>query len=288
MRRFTTALVATLVVLSTVGAVPAAGVQMDSSANADVTAQEDDGTDDNETADEEADGNASEVAPGERLAGAIGVQEAELDGELEARSFGLSVARAASDEARAALVAAEVKETGRDLERLRERREQLREARANGSMSEGEYRARVAELGARSKTVERMANESESASRGLPEEILRENGVNVTAIRTLRDEARNLSGGEVAEIARSIAGNSPGRPEQARDSDDEVGDRSGRPTEVPTDDDVQAGGDAAANSTAGASTGQDAGSDAADGSDGSDAGTSGNSGGSANAGGGNP
>ncbi|MFB6142127.1 MAG: hypothetical protein ABEJ30_02155 [Halorientalis sp.] len=191
MRRTVTTTVAVLVVVAALTAVPAAAQQ---------TATPTDGQERNRT-----DGNAT-VAPGERLAGVVGVQRAEIDGEIESRTFGLSVARAASDAGRAAVVASEVNETGADLEQLRERREQLREARRNGSISDGQYRARIAELAARIQTVEHMANMTANASRSIPAELLREHGVNATAIQTLRERASELGGREVAAIARSIAG----------------------------------------------------------------------------------
>ena len=222
MRQQLTVLLTILVVVGTVAAVPAAGLQAGTD------------TQENGTETDARSGNAT-VAPGERLSGVVGVQQAEIDGEIEARSFGLSVARAARDEARAALVAAEVNETGADIEQLRERREQLREARQNSSISEGQYQARVAELAARAQNTERMANASENASRGLPADLLEANGVNATAIQTLRERASELGGQEVAEIARSIAGGvgpmADQRPDRAETSDRPGGDARGNVTD---------------------------------------------------------
>jgi len=227
MRRHLTLLLAALVVVGTVAAVPVAGLQAGTD-----TPEADAGTD-------AEDGNAT-VAPGERLSGVVGVQQAEVDGEVEARSFGLSVARAASDEARAALVAAEVNETGTDVEQLRDRREQLREARQNGSIGDGQYRARMAELAARAQNTERMANASANASRGLPAGLLEANGVNATAIQTLRERASELGGQEVAEIARAIAGGVGPMADQRPD-------RAGGPDRGETSD--RPGGDARGNAT---------------------------------------
>jgi hypothetical protein len=199
MRRISIATVAVLVLVGTVAAVPAAGLVQSS----------DDGAASAQTAANES--NAS-VAPGERLSGVVGVGEAELEGEVESRAFGLAVARADSDEARADLIAQKVNESRERVENLSERREQLREARENGSISQGQYAARIAELAARSDNVQRTANDTANASEGLPAELLESKGVNASAIQQLRDNARNLTGQEVAEIARSIAGE---RPEQA-------------------------------------------------------------------------
>lgn len=153
-----------------------------------------------------------EIRPGEQLSGVVAVQNAELDGELAERSFDVRVARANSSAAKADAVAAEFDDASRQLERLRERKQQLQQARENGSISEGRYRAEMAELAARTETVKRLANRSEAVARGLPEAVLAERGVDVAAIRQLRRNAGNVTGPEVAEIARSIAGDGVGGP----------------------------------------------------------------------------
>ncbi|NHN46270.1 hypothetical protein G9464_01470 [Halostella sp. JP-L12] len=161
--------------------------------------------------DDANDGNES-VAPGERLAGVVGVQGAEIDGEMEERTFGVRVAAAASDEARASIVAGEINDTEERLTELEQRRAELEQARDNGSISEGRYRAELAKVAAEIHTVQRMANASENAAEGIPADVLEANGVDADAVRSLRDRAENLSGPEVAEIARSIAGENPGSP----------------------------------------------------------------------------
>jgi hypothetical protein len=196
MRRTLTVIMAALVVVGTLGAGTALGA-VPSTATVDANNAQSDAT--NES-------NES-IAPGERLSGVVGVQEAELDGEVESRSFGLAVARAASNESKAALIAAKVNETERELGNLSEQREQLREARQNGSMSQGQFAARMAELSARSQNIKRTANDTANASQGLPADLLESKGVNATAIQTLRTQANNMTGQEVSEIARSIAGN---------------------------------------------------------------------------------
>lgn len=137
------------------------------------------------------------VAPDERLQGVLGVGEAELETEVDSRTFGLTVARAASnDSARADAVAAQLGE-------LEQRLGELEQARENCFMSEGAYRARMATVAAELEGTERLANESANASEGLDPELLDEKGINATAIQTLKDRANELGGQEVADIARS-------------------------------------------------------------------------------------
>lgn len=158
----------------------------------------------------QVDGNAT-VAPGERLAGVIGVQGAELEGEVDRRAFGLEVANATTNESKADAVAGQLDRIRGRLADLDERKRALNESR-NGSMSEGRYRAEIAELAARTQTVQSLANVSENATRGLPAELLESKEIDATAIQTLREQASRLAGPAVAEIARSIAGPVMGPP----------------------------------------------------------------------------
>lgn len=199
MRRATTLIVALLVVGS-LAAVPLSGMA--------------------QTTDAAAESNATNdsVAPGEQLSGVVGVQQAELDGEVQSRAYGVQVAQAAGNDSRAAVAAAQLDDLDTRLDELEQRREALRTARENGSMSEGEYRARTARLAAETRTVERLANQTNETVRGLPAETLRANGIDADAIRTLRNRTDELIGPEVAEIARGIAGDRVGEgfgPERA-------------------------------------------------------------------------
>lgn len=151
------------------------------------------------------------VSPGARLAGIIGVQQAEVRGEIASRTFGIRVARAANNDSRARVVAEQVNAIDGQLEALKNRKEALREARRAGNLTTDEYRARLAATTAEARTIEHLANRSRNASQELPRDILERNGVNVDAILRLKQNARNLTGPEVARIARSIAGPHVGR-----------------------------------------------------------------------------
>lgn len=184
-----------VLVVSTLAAVPAATMAQET-----------------ETVTEQADANAT--PPGTRLAGVVSVHEAELDSEVQSRTFGVRIARANTDAAKAAVVADQLHDSEDRLAELRQRKQALDDARENGSMSEGEYRARAARLHAETKTVQRLANETNAAASRLPAEALERKGVNATAIETLSHRASELSGPEVAAIARGIAG--PNVGQQAR------------------------------------------------------------------------
>ncbi len=149
---------------------------------------------------------SSTVAPGQQLSGVVGVQQAELEGTVEVRAAGLAIARAETDAAKAAVVAGQYESIGDRLDSLEQRKQDLQAAHANGSLSDGAYRARMAELAAKTESLKRMANQTAAVGTRLPADLLASHGVDARAIRTLSDRAGELAGPEVAKIARSIAG----------------------------------------------------------------------------------
>lgn len=211
MRR-TALILALALIVSTIPAVPltgaatGTGVQTTDDTQATSPAFADQNPPENDTANDSAN-----VTPGGQFMGVIGVQQSELNGTIAEKSFGLKMAQAKSNSSKVAVVAEEVAELQRELEELRTRREQLREAHRNGNISTARYRAEMAELATEVRNVERLANATENESAGLPADRLAEKGINVTAIQTLKTSASNLTGPEVAAIARSIAGPDFGR-----------------------------------------------------------------------------
>lgn len=211
----TAALIATLALAVALVVTPVAGAVADER----VAAAQVDGPDANETDDR--------PAPGARLAGVVAVQGAEVESEVETRAFGLRVASAASNDSRADVVAERVGALRERTATLRERRQALVEARQNGTISQARYRAEMAALAARTTALGHQLNQTETASRDLDAALLEERGVDASAIDSLRTDARNLTGPEVAEIARSIAG---------RDAGGGLDDREDAPARRPTDD----------------------------------------------------
>jgi hypothetical protein len=174
---------------------------------------------------EEAD---DEISPGEQLSGVVGVGEAEFEGELADSAFAIGLERADDNATRASEIANRLNDSETRLAELEERRDRLDAQRESGEISEGEYRARTARLATETANVQRQLNRSEAAADGIPGEILEANGVNVSSIETLRRNASELSGPEVSEIARSIAGERRGELPGAAD-------RAGNATAGPDD-----------------------------------------------------
>lgn len=195
--------------------------------------------------------NDSNLSAGQQLSAVVGVGQAEVEGEVEERSFALQLGNASNDSERAQVVGENARTLRQELSDVRERIDELRQAREDGNISEAEYRARVAPLAARAQGLERQVNATSNASEGIPADVLEANGVNTSALQELKNNAANLSGGEVSEIARSIGGPNTGSPV-----------RSGPPEEVPGGGNETPGGERggdAGNETAGGDRGGDAG-----------------------------
>lgn len=274
MRRAIPAVLALLLAVSAIAVVPGAMAQQTET----------------ETATDESSTNET-IEPGAQLSGVVGVQEAELNGDVEERAYGIRIAQANTDDAKAAVVAEQLNRSEQRVAELEERRAELEAARENGSISNGQYRAQVAQLHAESQTVQRVNNQSNETASELPAETLEANGVNATAIRTLSERAAELSGPETARVARTIAGASVGADARPDEADRRGGAENETATEVrggavtPT----EAGADrpTADNETAtdGAATPTADGADTRDGSDGDTAGGSGSGSTAGNSGG---
>lgn len=190
MNRTTSIALAAILVVATV-AVPLAAASVTSSGASGTQSDTDD------------DGTES-IRPGEQFAATVGVQNAEIEGNVSERAFGVRIANADSNETKAAVIAAQFNETDRRLTELEDRLEQLNESREAGELSEGRYRAEVATTVAEMRSLERRADAAETAASGVPEETLADRGVDLESIRALRDRAGRLGGPETAAIARSI------------------------------------------------------------------------------------
>lgn len=149
---------------------------------------------------------SSASAPGTRLAGAVGVQGAELGGELDTRSLAHQLNRSDTAGSRAAVIARQATRSQSRLTTLRAASERLAAARANGTVSEAEYRVRAAQLSAQVVAVQRVTARSSTVARELPDEALRRNGVNVTTLQSLQRDASDLVGPGMSAAAREVAG----------------------------------------------------------------------------------
>lgn len=100
----------------------------------------------------------------------------------------------------------------RRLAELRAEKQWLLDARANGTIDDDEFRARMGRVAGRLAVLNRSLAETERQAEAT--------GANPEAVRQLRERARNLSGPEVAAVVRGIAGEGPvDLPPQANGTD---------------------------------------------------------------------
>lgn len=152
----------------------------------------------------------SDTEPGASFAGVVGVQESEVNSEVASRSLDQRLKAAETNESKAGVVANESEQLEQRLAELEAEKERLKEAYENGSISKGQYQARLAVLSAELRAVERQANQTAEVAETLPEEALREKGANASEVRSIAQQANRTGGGEVAEAARSVAGGNVG------------------------------------------------------------------------------
>ncbi|MFB6187303.1 MAG: hypothetical protein ABEI86_10605, partial [Halobacteriaceae archaeon] len=150
--------------------------------------------------------NKTDILPGVRFTGVVNIQHTELQGNVEKRSFAIQLRKADSPSEKAAIIAEKVKSLQQQITNLQERKQTLKNALQNGSISKSEYRAEIAELVSQINNVRQMVNKTVRVAKGLPTELLAAKGINVSAIVQLKNHAANMSGQEIAAIARSIRG----------------------------------------------------------------------------------
>lgn len=122
----------------------------------------------------------------------------QADEEVEAGMWTAAYENASN---RSRVVDRRAADVGARLTELEREKQRLIEAYRNGTIERAEYRARMSRLVGRMAALNRSIDETERQARA--------SGANVSAVQRLRTQARNLSGPEVAAIARSFAGGPP-------------------------------------------------------------------------------
>jgi len=173
-----------------------------------VIAQDDTGTEDEAPESNET----TEMSPGERLSGVVGVQSAEISGEVESRAFEVGLDRAETPGERAEIVAQRLDKSEQRLAEVEQRQRELRERRDAGELSQGAFAARMAETAARAETVRRGANRSAVVAEELPDSVRADRGIGRERVESVSERASGLSGPEVVAIARGVAGTDVGGP----------------------------------------------------------------------------
>ncbi|WP_197427936.1 hypothetical protein [Halogeometricum sp. CBA1124] len=156
------------------------------------------------------DASSGGIAPGAQLAGVLAVQRAEIDSELDSRSFEAQVTSAKTNRSKARVVSNHVNQTQTRLDDLRSRLAELKSARREGNLSEGRYRAQAAHLAAEIRSLQRLVDQTRDVAVELSPEARQSSGIDEARFERLRNDTQNLSGSEVSEIAREVAGSNVG------------------------------------------------------------------------------
>jgi hypothetical protein len=122
----------------------------------------------------------------------------QADEEVESGMWNAAYENASN---RTAVVQRRLADIDRRLADLQDRRERLQAARENGSVGEAAYEARMSRLVGRMAALNRSIEETERQAS--------ETGVDRSRVERLRRQAGNVTGQEMAAVARSMAGGPP-------------------------------------------------------------------------------
>jgi hypothetical protein len=162
---------------------------------------------------------ASNVSIGARISSFMQASSAETDSSVEAGMWAAKYNQSEESE-RPAVVQSRIDRLERRSERLRERMADLQAKHENGTMPRVAYRARASRLTAELNALDESINETDERARAV--------GVNTSQLDQLRTQARNLSGQEVAAVARDLG---VGRPDHAGPPEDRGPGDAGPPEE---------------------------------------------------------
>lgn len=145
--------------------------------------------------------NGTNVSLGATVSAFMQASAAETRGAVDNRMFSAAFNRTADEQAKARLVTGRTKALEMRLDRLQAERAALLNGSDELTVAE---RAKAARLAARIESLQRAINQTDTAAERA--------GVNSTRLDTLRQNANELSGPEVAALAGGLVDNSTGGP----------------------------------------------------------------------------
>lgn len=153
-------------------------------------------------------------APGAEVASVVMVEQAVIESEVEVRAYAKALEQAETPAERADIVADRIAADESRLADLQDDLDEIEHKFEQGEMPEGQYRAAIAVTAIEMATVENTIAQSAAEAPDLAEH-LEERGVSVERIHELRTNASEMTGEEVAAIAKDVAGvdvDAPGPP----------------------------------------------------------------------------
>lgn len=147
--------------------------------------------------------NTAELTFGQQIAVIVSAQQAEVRSEIENKAFEYRFEQGNKSET----VTERVREIHEKILEFKREKAELREKYRNGNLSRQEYIAKKTRLSIKAnttnKSLSQVTNKTESMNQS------ERTQVNFTAINILKNEARNMTGPEVARVAHTIAGRAP-------------------------------------------------------------------------------
>ena len=204
-----TSIVLVLALATAVAVVPLAVADLGASDSEPGTPEGESNTSETDHSTDELD---EDLTPGEQFAGVVGVQRAELNGEISEHAYGIEIASAQSDAARADVANEQIADVDDRLDELEAVHEELDAAYENGEISYGQYRAQVAITAAEQRTAERVANNTATAVEQLDDELVAEHDIDVDEIHASATRAAEPDTDDISAIVRSVVGDHVGQP----------------------------------------------------------------------------
>lgn len=150
------------------------------------------------------DDGVEEVTAGEQVAAFMQTSETEVESAVEDEVFVASFENATNDSERAAVVENRTEQLEQRVREIERQMAELRAQRENGTIEPVAYRARMSALASR---LERL---NASVQRVQPRAA--EVGIDESRLQSIRANASELAGPEVAAIAREVGGVDPPGP----------------------------------------------------------------------------
>lgn len=146
--------------------------------------------------------NSSNASLGGDISSFMQSSVAEMGGEVESEMWEAAFNGTENRSEQSRLVDRRTRELERELNDVRERKQEIIEKHENGAISDTAYRAQLSSVVGRIDALRSAINETQPRA----EQV----NTDVEELRNLSDQAEKLSGPEIAELARNTTGNGLG------------------------------------------------------------------------------
>jgi hypothetical protein len=147
--------------------------------------------------------NNSTAAPGAQVASAVSTEDTLLRGDMQRRTLNVKLARATSDEQRAAIVATTISTLNGRLDTLETRVQRLQKTRETDRMGTPSPQAEYGSIAAEARMINRTLGRLQTAATELPATQFQAQYTNTTSIERLDERASGLTSNETVTSSPS-------------------------------------------------------------------------------------